>query len=421
MVKKHNRKEILVFADWLEIKKPMMMGTLYSEIIREKEIFSFEYSDEWLNSKYAQIIDPDLQLYKGPQYLGNKKENFGIFLDSSPDRWGRLLMRRREAAYARLEKRAEKTLFESDYLLGVFDEHRMGALRFKENIDGPFLNDNKKFASPPWTSLNELEQASLKIERDDIVDDPEYLKWLNMLIAPGSSLGGARPKASVLDETNNLWIAKFPSLSDGKDVGAWEMIVHKLAVESGLNIAKAMIKKFSHKYHTFLTKRFDRTKEKRIHFASAMTMLGYTDGTDFHDGVSYLELAEFLSTNGANVNKDLEELWKRIVFSICITNTDDHLRNHGFILTDRGWKLSPAYDINPNETGTGLKLNISENDNSLDFDLALEVIEYFRLDKKKASDIINNIKSVVSSWRDKANSYNITKSEQELMAKAFRV
>ena len=291
----------------------------------------------------------------------------------------------------------------------------------KEIIDGHFLHDNKKFASPTWTSLNELEQASLMIERDDIVDDPEYLKWLNMLIAPGSSLGGARPKASVLDETNNLWIAKFPSLNDGKDVGAWEMVVHKLAVESGLNIADAMIKKFSHQYHTFLTKRFDRTKKKRIHFASAMTMLGYTDGTDFHDGVSYLELAEFLSTKGANVNKDLEELWKRIVFSICVTNTDDHLRNHGFILTDRGWTLTPAYDINPVENGTGLKLNISENDNSLDFDLALEVIEYFRLDKKKASAIITHIKSVVSSWRDKANSYNIHKNEQELMTKAFRI
>jgi serine/threonine-protein kinase HipA len=421
MSKQNQRKEILVYADWLDIRKPMLMGILYSEIIRGKEIFSFEYTDEWLNSKYAQIIDPDLQLYKGNQYLSDKKENFGIFLDSSPDRWGRLLMRRREAAYARLEKRTEKTLFESDYLLGVFDEHRMGALRFKEDIDGPFLNDNKKFASPPMTSLNELEQASLKIENDEITDDPEYLKWLEMLMAPGSSLGGARPKASVLDSAGNLWIAKFPSISDGKDVGGWEMVVNKLAVESGLNVADSMIKQFSHKYRTFLTKRFDRIKHERIHFASAMTMLGYNDGTDFHDGVSYLELAEFLSANGANVNKDLEELWKRIVFSICVTNTDDHLRNHGFILTAKGWILSPAYDINPIETGTGLKLNISENDNSLDFDLALEVIEYFRLDKKKALKIIKHIKNVVSHWRSIANNFNIPKAERELMSKAFRI
>lgn len=422
MEKKNQRKEILVFADWLDIKEPMLMGTLYSEIVRGKEIFSFQYTDEWLYSKYAQIIDPDLQLYKGTQYLDDKKNNFSIFLDSSPDRWGRLLMRRREAVLARVEKRPEKILFESDYLLGVFDEYRMGGLRFKEIIDGPFLNDNREFTTPIWTSLNELEQASLKIESDNIIDDPEYLKWLNMLIAPGSSLGGARPKASASDNSNNLWIAKFPSLSDEKDIGGWEMVVHVLAVESGLSVADAMIKKYSNKYHTFLTKRFDRTtSKKRIHFASAMTMLGYTDGTDFHDGVSYLELAEFLVTNGANVNRDLEELWKRIVFSICVTNTDDHLRNHGFILTDRGWTLSPAYDINPIENGTGLKLNISENDNSLDFDLALEVIEYFRLDEKKALNIIKQIKSVVSNWRSAANKYNISKTEQELMAKAFRV
>jgi serine/threonine-protein kinase HipA len=419
MAKNTNRREILVYANWVGIKEPMLMGKLYSETVRNQEIFSFEYSDIWLTSKYAQIIDPDLQLYSGAQYLDDKKNNFGIFLDSSPDRWGRRLMRRREAAYARLEKRPEKTLFESDYLLGVFDEHRMGGLRFKDNDDGLFLNDDERFASPPWTSLNELEQASLKIENDEITDDPEYLKWLNMLIAPGSSLGGARPKASVLDREGNLWIAKFPSMNDGKDVGGWEMVVHKLAVESGLNVADSMIMKFSNKYHTFLTKRFDRTKDgERIHFASAMTMLGYTD---FQEGASYLELAEFLTTNGANVNKDLEELWKRIVFSICVTNTDDHLRNHGFILTDLGWILSPAYDINPVENGMGLKLNISENDNSLDFDLAMEVIEYFRLDKKKALEIINHIKSVVSSWRNIANSYSIPKSGQELMAKAFRI
>jgi len=422
MGKKNQRKEVLVFADWLDIKEPMLMGTLYSDIVRGKEIFSFQYTDEWLNSKYAQIIDPDLQLYKGTQFLDNKKNNFGIFLDSSPDRWGRLLMRRREAVLARVEKRPEKILFESDYLMGVFDECRMGGLRFKEIIDGPFLNDNREFTAPPWTSLNELEQASLKIESNDIKDDSEYLMWLNMLIAPGSSLGGARPKASVSDDSNNLWIAKFPSVSDEQDIGGWEMVVHDLAVKSGLNVADAMIKKYSNKYHTFHTKRFDRTtRKKRIHFASAMTMLGYTDGTDFHDGVSYLELAEFLVISGANVNRDLEELWKRIVFSISVTNTDDHLRNHGFILTDRGWILSPAYDINPVENGTGLKLNISENDNSLDFDLALEVIEYFRLDEKKALDIIKQIKGVVSNWRSVAKSYNISKTEQELMAKAFRI
>jgi serine/threonine-protein kinase HipA len=194
MAKTNTRKEILVYAQWLEMKKPMLMGSLYAEKIRGKEIFSFEYFHEWLKSKYAQIIDPDLQLYSGLQYTKESKNNFGIFLDSSPDRWGRILMKKREAAMARKEKRAENTLFESDFLLGVFDEHRVGGLRFKEHADGPFLNSNKRFTVPQWTSLSELEKISLKVEQDDLIDDPEYLNWLNMLIAPGSSLGGARPK-----------------------------------------------------------------------------------------------------------------------------------------------------------------------------------------------------------------------------------
>ena len=421
MAKTNTRKEILVYAHWLEMKEPMLMGSLYAEKIRGKEIFSFEYFHEWLKTKYAQIIDPDLQLYSGLQYTKESKNNFGIFLDSSPDRWGRILMKKREAAMARKEKRVENTLFESDFLLGVFDEYRVGGLRFKVEANGPFLNSDKRFAVPPWTSLSELERISLKVEQDDLIDDQEYLNWLNMLIAPGSSLGGARPKASVIDGEGNLWIAKFPSIHDDKDTGAWEMVVNDLAVECGLNVAEAKVETFSNKYHTFLSKRFDRKKNIRINFASAMTMLGYTDGADSSAGVSYLEIAEFLSNNGANIKEDLEELWKRIVFSICITNTDDHLRNHGFILTEKGWLLSPTFDINPIETGTGLKLNISETDNSLDFDLALEVIEYFRLDKTQSEKIIKEIKKQVSVWKSVAKKYDISKAEAASMTKAFNL
>lgn len=414
------RKEILVYAHWQEMNEPVFMGFLYSEVVRGKEIFSFEYSSEWLKSKYAQIVDPDLLLYSGPQYLKNDKTNFGLFLDSSPDRWGRVLMKRREAAIARKEKRRPENLYESDFLLGVFDEHRIGGLRFKLDENGPFLNADTRFSVPPWTSLNELAQISQKVENEDAFDDPEYLNWLNVLIAPGSSLGGARPKASVKDSAGNLWIAKFPSRYDEKDVGAWEMVVNELASECGINIAPVKIEKYSNRYSTFLSKRFDRKQNVRHHFASALTLLGYTDGTDFSEGASYLELEEFISVNGADVKRDLEELWKRIVFSICVTNTDDHLRNHGFILTEKGWRLSPAYDINPSETGTGLKLNISENDNSLDFALALDVIEYFRLEKSKAENLIKKIKEVVSNWREIANKYKISKSEQEIMQRAFR-
>jgi serine/threonine-protein kinase HipA len=217
-----------------------------------------------------------------------------------------------------------------------------------------------------------------------------------------------------------LWIAKFPSQNDISDIGGWEIVTYELALLAGIDMANSQAKKFTSNYHTFLTKRFDRDENgDRIHFASAMTLLGYTDGQDYSDGVSYLELVEFISNNGANVEEDLKQLWRRIVFSICVSNTDDHLRNHGFILTNKGWVLSPAYDINPVERGTGLKLNISENDNALDLNLALEVSIYFRLENDEAVNIINEVKSAVSNWRLIANKLGISRAEQELKSRAF--
>lgn len=414
------RREIYVYAHWVPMDEPIHMGKLYSELLRGKEVFSFEYQKQWLASGFAQSLDPDLQLYSGPQYLSDEKPNFGLFLDSSPDRWGQLLMRRREAALARKEERKAQNLFATDYLLGVYDVHRMGALRFKEDPEGLFLNDNREMAAPPWASLRELQEVSLKLEQEDAASDPEYLEWLNLLIAPGSSLGGARPKASILDPAGHLWIAKFPSRNDLRDIGAWEKVAYDLALRCGINIAEAEVQKFTGPHHTFLTKRFDRTSSnQRIHFASAMTLLGHTDGYGSTEGASYLELAEFLMSDGAEVDKDLEELWRRIVFSICISNTDDHLRNHGFILTDSGWRLSPAYDINPVETGTGLSLNISEGDNALNLDLAREVAPYFRLKDKTADQIIEQILKVVGSWREVAAKHSISRDEVEFMAAAF--
>lgn len=415
-----NKREIIVYADWETLDKPGIMGYLTVTIVRGKEIFSFEYNHEWLISGNSFLLDPDLELYSGSQYAREEKSNFGLFLDSSPDRWGRVLMKRREAVMARIEQRPEKRLQESDFLLGVYDEYRMGAMRFKEDVNGNFLNDNKALAAPPWTSLRELENASLQLEQEEPPTDQETLKWLNMLIAPGSSLGGARPKASVQDKSGDLWIAKFPSKYDEYNIGAWEMITSEMAKLCGIRMADAMVQLFSGRFHTFLSKRFDRTPEKkRIHFASAMTLLGYTDGTDFHDGVSYLELAEFILRNGANVQRDLEELWTRIVFSVCCHNTDDHLRNHGFMLTPTGWILSPAYDLNPNPTGTGLKLNISETDNSLNLDLAMEVLPYFRLSEKRALELISSIKSQVSKWNILATMMGISRLEQDRMKNAF--
>jgi serine/threonine-protein kinase HipA len=419
-MKPDQHKIIFVYAHWLGMENPALMGVLHSTLSRGSEIFSFEYTKEWLDSGRSQYLDPDLQYYSGQQYAKEGKANFGIFLDSSPDRWGRLLMKRREAQLAKNEGRSANNLFESDFLLGVFDGGRMGALRFKLDENGPFLDDNEKFASPPWASLKKLEYASLQLEKTGAIYDAQYQKWLEMLVAPGSSLGGARPKAGIVDNKGNLWIAKFPGRSDTKNVGAWEMVVHELAIRAGINMAEAMVREFTSQYHTYLIKRFDRTsKGERIHFASALTMLGFNDGTHAADGASYLQLAKFIMQHGANVDHDLEELWRRIVFSICVSNTDDHLRNHGFLHTDKGWILSPAFDINPNESGTGLSLNISENDNSLDLNLALEVAEYFRLNIKRAKEIIEiSIKSV-RDWRLIAKKIDIPKEEQDMMSPAF--
>lgn len=420
MEKNKSQKLIYVYADWETLGSPRLMGILFSSPSRGKEIFSFEYDPLWLKSGEGVYLDPNLRLFTGPQYPKTDHQNFGLFLDSSPDRWGRTLMRRREEQYAREEKRAGRTLMESDYLLGVFDGHRMGALRFKLDPLGAFLDDDKEMAVPPWTQLPELEHASLQLEKNEADKDANYRKWLKLLIAPGGSLGGARPKASVVDRKGDLWIAKFPSRNDDLNIGAWEFLVYKLAVQAKITVSESQIKKISGNYHTFLTKRFDRHYKKRIHFASAMTLLDRKDGEGADSGVSYLDLVDFLVQNGSQVKKDLEELWRRIVFNICVSNIDDHLRNHGFLLTEKGWKLAPAYDMNPSETGDGLKLNISKEDNSQNLELALEVAEYFRLKKKEALKILSEITEVVFQWKNFAEKIGTSK-EISRMQHAFRI
>lgn len=420
-MKQSEQIAIEVWADWAGLDKPSLVGVLYAAPARGKEIFSFEYDADWLRSGQVKQLDPNLQLLSGPQYPSSGKENFGVFLDSAPDRWGRMLMDRRESIEARQEGRPRKTLRESDYLLGVFDGHRMGGLRYRLDPNGPFVDDNVDLASPPWASLRDLEYASLQVEQEDLRDTPEYAKWLRMLIAPGGSLGGARPKAGVRDERNGIWIAKFPSRNDEYDLGLWEHVVYELARQAGIECVESMARTFNTKQHTFLIKRFDRTPSgKRIHFASAMTLLGRSDGDDASSGASYLELVELILRQGAMPNDDLRELWKRIVFSICVSNTDDHLRNHGFLLQREGWKLSPAYDINPNPTGYGLKLNINEHENALDLELPLEVCQYFRIKKNDAKAIIGQITAVVRGWRSLASKLGISPTQQERMESAFR-
>ena len=408
---------IYVYKDW-DGAIPEKIGTIYVEGGKGKEVISFEYDNAWLeNVDTSLIFDPDLMLYKGRQYAPLDKSMFGIFADSCPDRWGRLLMKRREAIIAKKEERKPKRLTDIDFLLGVYDETRMGGLRFSVTEDGPFLSDDRELATPPWTTLRKLESASLAFEKNE---DGMEEKWLKQLLAPGSSLGGARPKASVSAPDGSLWIAKFPSKHDDINVGAWEMVVHDLAVMCGLDVPEAKLEHFSKTGSTFLTKRFDRDGEHRIHFASAMTLLGKNDGASAADGSSYLDIVSLIRKYGATPKKDLLELWKRIVFNMAVSNTDDHLRNHGFILTNEGWCLSPLYDVNPNSDGDVLSLNVDEYSNLIDFELALDVAPAFGLTEKQAKIQLDEIKSIVeNNWRMLAKKQGLARGEIEGMAPAF--
>lgn len=409
--------DIYVYADWVGLKEPTLIGTLSAHFAKGKKAFSFEYEKDWLKTDAQRLLDPDIEFYSGPQYPANK-ENFGIFLDSMPDTWGKTLMKRRAAQEARANNEKPKPLYEIDYLLGVYDETRMGALRYKTELDGPFLDNNTQNPTPPWSSLGDLQEAAKQLENDEQSD--EILKWLAVLIAPGSSLGGARPKANIFDTQKHLWIAKFPSKTDTVDKALWEYLAYQLAIAAGIEMAESNIKKISGQHHTFLTKRFDRQEGKRIHFASVMTMTGNTEETIKDVPPNYLDIVDFIESYGADVEANLHQLWRRIVFNIAISNTDDHLRNHGFILTDKGWVLSPAFDLNPSIEKDGLSLNIDMDDNALDFDLAKSVGEYFRLSEEEMEAILSEVLAVVKDWKRVAEAIGIKNAEIELMAGAFR-
>ncbi len=333
-MRKSNEKAIYVYEEWSSLT-PVLMGTLFVEYLRGEETYSFSYEPNWLKNNEEISLDPNLFPYEGRQYIPEGKRQFGIFLDSSPDRWGRTLLKRKENLTASKENRKVKTLTEVDYLLGVEDETRMGAIRFKLDPSGPFLAQSS-FSVPPLVRLRELEDASYRYEEEDESNE----RWVSMLLSPGSSLGGARPKANVKDPEGNLWIAKFPSRQDEFDSGAWEYVAHELSKMCGINVPEAKLMKFSPRGSTFLSKRFDRIQDRRIHFASAMTLLGKDDGESIES--SYLDLLGFIMENSCRPKEDAKELFKRLVFNIAVKNTDDHLRNHGFILTrkDGGYPLA---------------------------------------------------------------------------------
>lgn len=410
-------RKIFVYENFSSIE-PKKIGILYVDTIRGIEHYSFEYDQDWLKeSKFSFCLDPDISMFSGRQYT--EKNIFGMFADASPDRWGRILMKRREAIKARRERRKPNKMYDSDFLLGVYDQTRVGALRFKVDVNGPFLSDDTETAAPPWATLRSLEEASRQFEKDD-----NYLndKWLKQLLKPGSSLGGARPKVTVEDEQGNLWIAKFPSKNDEYDVGAWEKVVHDLAKLCGLNVPESKVEKFSKDGSTFLVKRFDRDGEKRIHFASAMTMLGKNDGASSDDGSSYIDIVDFIKAYGSSPKDDLIELFKRIIFSMSVSNTDDHLRNHGFILNDKGWKLSPLYDVNPVPYGDVLSLNVDSYDNSISIDLAISSACFYDITKYDAEVYADEILTIVkNNWEQLAKKYGINRDQIEEMRPAFSV
>ena len=409
-------KTIFVYDDF-SMQNPTLMGILYVNSLKGGESYSFEYDREWLKKTSLKItLDPELMPYSGRQYPFGKAI-FGLFSDSSPDRWGRVLMNKRERILAGKEGRKPAKLYDSDYLLGVYDETRLGGIRFKTESNGAFLSDDKETAAPPWASLRTLEEASRNFENEDTALSE---KWLNQLIRPGSSLGGARPKATVIDPKEQLWIAKFPSKNDENDSGAWEMVTHDLAEICGLHVPEAKLEKFSNLGSTYLVKRFDRILNKRVHFASAMTLLGKTDGASAEDGTSYLDIAAFIKSYGAQPKRDLIELWKRIVFNMAVSNTDDHLRNHAFIFAENGWRLSPLYDVNPVPYGDELSLNVDEEDNSINIDLAIQTAVRFGISEADAMTYAKNILSLVQeNWEKRATAYGLSRRLIEEMRPAF--
>jgi len=413
------REQVDVVLDADFLGEPCRVGTLFHASAHGRATFSFAYDRAWLDRPDAFAIDPDLQLHASESYPSDSAGVFRIFLDSAPDRWGRALLDRREILRAREERRKPRGLLEWDYLLGVHDSCRIGALRFQREPGAPFLDNDNRLAAPPLASLRALQAASLALEAPDAADRPDFSRWLMALLAPGSSLGGARPKANFTDPDRALWIAKFPSREDRRDIGAWEMLVHDLAQAAGVVVPPAQLLALSAPYRTFGTKRFDRTPAgRRRFFVSAMTLLGRTDG----QGGSYLELAEFLSTRGSARHRagDLRQLWTRVVFNVLVSNTDDHLRNHGFILENDGWRLAPAFDVNANIERSAHMLAIDTRDTTPDVGLALETAPYYELQKAEAEKILRRARNVVRTWPERARTLRLPREETELMSAAFR-
>ena len=411
--------KIYVYADFNWLKKVELVGELSMQSIRGKESYSFEFSKDWLKNYGSIQLSDDINNFTGIQYCQQNNEIFGCFADSLPDRWGRTLILRREQILAMEEKRPVRRLTEFDFLTGIDDYTRIGGFRYKIDPTGEFINTSNKLQIPPITEIKELVRASNEIELSEEKNTLPQKKWLFQLIQPGTSLGGARPKATIIDENKHLYIAKFPSRNDLYDVGLWEHLSHLLAKESGLNCSESKVIKAGNKYHTLLSKRFDRTADnKRIHYASAMTMLGLKDGCNANTGNGYLDIVNYIIKNCCNVDYNLKELYRRVAFNISIGNSDDHFRNHGFLLTPQGWTLSPAFDINPS-LSKEQSLLINSYTAKSDLNILLDSCEEYMLNHNTAKQIIEEVLKGISKWKLLANKINIPQSEQNIFKDRF--
>lgn len=412
-------RKIYVYADFDWLKTAVLVGELGYESLRGTDSYSFCYDHNWLRQYSDLYLSADINNYTGLQFTQPDRDIFGCFGDALPDRWGRLLLNRREQIRAQEEKRPVRKLSSYDYLLGIDDYSRMGGFRFKESPDGEFINCDATLRIPPLTDIQVLVAASMEVEKSEERNLLPDKKWLLQLVHPGTSLGGARPKAGVLNEEGELCVAKFPSRNDEYDIGLWEHLSHLLAKEAGVEAAETRAITAGEKYHTLLSKRFDRTTDgRRRHFASAMTLLGLTDGCNAQTGNGYLDIVDFILQHCCNVEANLRQLYRRVAFSIAIGNSDDHFRNHGFLLTPKGWTLSPAYDLNPT-FNDHQSLLINATTNRSDLQLLLASSEEYMISKEEATRIIEEVKDGVSQWRSMATRIGIAKREMDLFAQVF--
>lgn len=411
-------QKLFVYADFNWLDTPQLIGELTGDSVRGSEIYGFSYDKEWLAKHGDVFISEDLQNYTGIQNTGPGHDIFACFSDALPDRWGRTLLKRREQIAAADEKRSVRRLTSFDFLMGIDDSSRMGGFRFSRTPGGTFINCEASLRVPPLANVRELMQAAHEIEASEEKHMLPSKKWLMQLLYPGTSLGGARPKASVIDEHGRLSVAKFPSRKDVYDVALWENFCHIMGRRAGLNVAETRTIDGGD-YHILLSKRFDRNDDgKRIHFASALALLGLTDGDNASTGYGYTDIVDFIVRHGSNVEQNLEELYRRVAFYIIVGNSDDHFRNHGFLLTRKGWELSPAYDINPTLADSqSLQINRFTNESNLD--ILLASAPDYMFSAEKAGNIINQVKTAMKPWRTEARRLGLPMRDIDFFAPRF--